>query len=185
MAIGTSAAARAGASQYAVITEMWLLQTGVIVLRAAVRRWLRASSGRSTRSACAESRSSELLARARDKSAAQDLSSMCGSPSPDKAVRVAWLLCGLLAWVATHPLHCGLCDELYSADSSSLQAAAAHSVPVAHDECNGVCSCCFFHVLPPVTPVLYPANTVATAIWIAPSSPVLAPHGSIFRPPRA
>ena len=34
--------------------------------------------------------------------------------------------------------------------SDSQRAAADHPVPVTHDECNGMCSCCLFHPTAPV-----------------------------------
>lgn len=97
---------------------------------------------------------------------------------------VAWLLCALLAYMAIHSPHCDECDDLYFAGSSSQHAASARPVPVTHDECNGMCSCCLFQGLPPATPVLDSAHMVSTGIWTAPSSPVLARHQLIFLPPR-
>jgi hypothetical protein len=98
---------------------------------------------------------------------------------------VAWLLCGLLVCVAIHSPHCDMCDELFFFGPSSPHADSGHPDPVSHDECNGVCSCCIFQGLPSLTPVLEPAHTVTTGIWIAFSSPLLAPCRSIFRPPRS
>jgi hypothetical protein len=101
-----------------------------------------------------------------------------------RSCAVAWLLCALLVCITIHSPHCNRCDELYFAGASSQHATTGHPVPVTDDECNGMCSCCLFQGLPPTTPVLDSSHRVTTGIWIAPSSPVLAPHRLIFRPPR-
>jgi|SRR5579871_2144249 len=103
--------------------------------------------------------------------------------SKARSCAVAWLLCGLLVCAAIHSPHCDLCNELYFGGSSS-QHVADHPVPLKHDECNGMCSCCLFQGLLPLTPVLPPAHAVTGGIWISLSGPVVAPWRSIFRPPR-
>lgn len=91
-------------------------------------------------------------------------SSNCGSPSQNEVA-------------------CG-CDGLSFVGASSPHAAD-HPVPVTHDECNGICSCCLFQGLPAVTHVLAPTKIVSKGIWLASPSPGLAAHPSVFRPPRA
>src|ERR1041385_8703288 len=99
-----------------------------------------------------------------------------------RSCALAWLLCSLLAYVVIDSPHCASVRWTVLFRLSSQHTLVNHT---AHNtsECNGICSCCEFHGLPNVRPVLDPANTRVTGTWSDPCSPVLASRASIFRPP--
>ena len=106
-----------------------------------------------------------------------------GSRTPTHTLVVAWLLCAVLSCLAIHSPHCDRCDGPLVAFSSS-PTQASHQQTVPPDDCNGICWCCGFHALPHPLPTLVLMNKVVARTWPEPSSAVLAPRSSIFRPPR-
>ena len=96
----------------------------------------------------------------------------------------AWLLCALLFWLTANPPHCDLCDGVSFTVASAHQSILKHSHPVAPDSCNGICTCCGFYGLPNVGQALIPANVELAGVAPEATRLALAPHSTIFRPPR-
>ena len=96
----------------------------------------------------------------------------------------AWMVCVVLFWLTVNPPHCDLCDGVSFALVSSQHSTVQHSHPVAPDSCNGICSCCGFHGLPNVRPILIPSDTTVANISTEPIRAASAPHLNVFRPPR-
>ena len=71
----------------------------------------------------------------------------------------ALLLCALLVVMSIVSPICPTCDGLGSWHSSHAPLAGKQAPPV-NDTCNGVCSCCGFHWLPPQQTQLFTVSVV-------------------------
>jgi hypothetical protein len=107
-----------------------------------------------------------------------------GGSIAKRADVIAWLLCAVLTCLAIHSPHCDLCDGPLVALASTGQSHVDHPKPTAPDTCNGICWCCGFHGLPNARHVVAVANKAPAEVSPEPSSPALASHSAIFRPPR-
>jgi hypothetical protein len=96
----------------------------------------------------------------------------------------AWLLCALLFWLTANPPHCDLCDGISFTVASAHQSIVKRSHPVAPDDCNGICSCCWFHGLPNGRQVLIPVNIELAGVAPEAPRPAFVLRSTIFRPPR-
>jgi hypothetical protein len=96
----------------------------------------------------------------------------------------AWLLCALLFWLTVNPPHCDLCDGISFTVASAHQSIVKRSHPVAPDDCNGICSCCWFHGLPNGRQVLIPVNIELAGVAPEAPRPAFVLRSTIFRPPR-
>ena len=98
---------------------------------------------------------------------------------------VAWLLCAVLVLLTASAPHCDFCDGLHVVTlSSTTHPSIGHPAPVVPDTCNGICSCCEFHWIPEIRPVV---SSIATAGTASPSDaplPLSKAHIAHFRPPR-